>query len=173
MQRKLAQGPVPTAPPSPLPRFPLLLLQIPSMVRKGYVLLTATMTRFVILPQGDSNPPCSASVQFKHCSFPLAGVFLWLKAAPAVPGQLGTSGHSSCSPQRVWLPEHVFKFCSQLLSLAFFSLSCLCPRNSSLKLPKLSPAWCGIGATGHTGSCALRAPPAQLFFCWVSSFSHH
>lgn len=55
---------------------------------------------------------------------------------------LGTSGHLSCSPQRVWLLERIFKSCFQLLSPVFCSLSCLCPRNSSLKFPKLSPAWC-------------------------------
>lgn len=161
-------------PSLPLPRFPLLLLQIPSAVRKflphfwkGCVLLAATMSRLVI-PFYHRDIQILLLLQvcsLKHCS---SGVFLWLKAAPAVPGQLGTSGHSSCSPQRVWLPEHIFRSCSQLLSLAFCSLSCLCPRNSSLKLPKLSCLG-EFSVTGHTGSRA----PSTAFFCCTSSFSYH
>lgn len=142
-------------PSPPLPKFPLLLLQIPSVIRKvlphfwqGCVLLAAAMTRLV-------TPFCHREIQillvvqvynFKHCSFPLAGVF----AAPAVPGQLGTSGHSSCSPQRLWLPEPIFKPCSQLLSLAFCSLSYLCPRKASQAFPCLEK----FSVTRHMGSCS-------------------
>lgn len=159
-------------PSPPLPKFPLLLLQTPSAVRKflphfwkGCVLLAATMTRLV-------TPFCHREIQIllvlqvcslKHCSFPLAGVFLWLKAAPAVPGQLGTSGHSSCSPQRLCLPEHIFKPSSQFLSLAFCSLSCLCPRNCSLKLAKLSPAWESSVLQGTRAPVPPGLPQHSLF----------
>lgn len=118
-----------------------------------------------ILPQGDSNPSCSASVQLETLLISLCWNLLWLKAAPAVPGQLGTSGHSSCSPQRVWLPEHIFKSCTKLLSFAFCSLSCLSQGTVPWSFPSFSLLGsCGISATGLTGSCAPRAPPAQLSF---------
>lgn len=100
--------------PSPLPKFPLPLLQIPSAVRhlptpllegpspvcSDHDQAASLVARPPLLLWANSNPPCSTSVlqlsykeQVKRCSFPSGGVFFWLIPAPA-----GASGRSSRSP---------------------------------------------------------------------------
>lgn len=181
MQRELVQGPVPTAPPSfsTTPQIsttvaansqhsqeiptPLLEGPCPACSYHDQACLTPfyhTEIQILLVRQVSSLKYCS----FPPCwSLPLAEGSSCC-ARPA--GHLWALILAPLRPPEVWLPEHIFKSCSQLLSLAFCSLSCLCPRNSSLKLPRLSPAWC-VWLLCPQGS------PSTAFFCCTSSFSYH
>lgn len=153
--------------PSLLPKFPLLLLQIPSLVRKDSALLTATMTRLV-------TPFYYREIQI--LLVPLLISPCW---------SLSLVEGSSMSAEHLWslilLPAKGVAARAYLqilfpapLSCFFCCLSCLCPRNSSLKLPKLSPAWC-VWHQCH-GAHRLLCPqssPSTAFFCCTSSFSYH
>ena len=115
MQRKLVRGPRPAAPSillHHLPNFHYYCCKFPAQLGiflphfwKGQVLFAATVTR--LHPLWLVSPFFRGQIQILHVlqacnvkrsSFPRAGVFLWLMAAPAVPRQPGASGHSSRSP---------------------------------------------------------------------------